>query len=86
MTEYIDRDMLIAEDWHMERTVRDMTSITIEVKRPIDFPAADVVEVVRCKDCAIPHNRWTGCPQMHGTIMEPYDYCSYGKRKEVQID
>ena len=45
-------------------------------------PAADVVEVIRCKDCAIPHNRWTGCSQMNGTIMEPDDYCSYGKRKE----
>ena len=43
---------------------------------------ADVVEVVRCKDCAIPHNRWTGCPRMNGTIMEPDDYCSYGRRKE----
>lgn len=42
----------------------------------------DAVEVVRCNDCAIPHNRWTGCPQMNGTIMEPDDYCSYGRRKE----
>ena len=42
---------------------------------------ADVIEVVRCKDCAIPHNRWTGCPQMNGTIMGPDDYCSYGRRK-----
>ena len=43
---------------------------------------ADVDEVVRCNDCAIPHNRWTGCPRMNGTIMEPDDYCSYGRRKE----
>ena len=43
---------------------------------------ADVVKVVRCNDCAIPHNRWTGCPRMNGTIMEPDDYCSYGRRKE----
>ena len=42
----------------------------------------DAVEVVRCKDCAVPHNRWTGCPRMNGTIMEPDDYCSYGRRKE----
>ncbi len=46
------------------------------------MPAADVVQVIRCNDCAIPHNRWTGCPRMNGTIMEPDDYCSYGERKE----
>ena len=46
------------------------------------MPAADVVQVVRCNDCAVPHNRWTGCPRMNGTIMEPDDYCSYGRRKE----
>lgn len=46
-------------------------------------PASDVVEVVRCKDCTVPHNHWTGCPRMNGTIMRPDDYCSYGERKEV---
>ena len=25
-----------------------------------EISAADVVEVVRCKDCAVPHNKWTG--------------------------
>ena len=43
--------------------------------------AADVVEVVRCKDCAVPHNRWTGCPKMNGTIMPPDGFCSFGERK-----
>lgn len=43
----------------------------------------DSVEVVRCKDCAVPHNHWTGCPRMNGTIMRPDDYCSHGERKEV---
>lgn len=42
---------------------------------------ADFVEVVRCKDCAIPHNRWTGCPKLNGLIPPPDFYCSYGKRK-----
>lgn len=41
-------------------------------------PTADVVEVVRCKDC---RNRieknWAKC---HGR--NPNDFCSYGERKE----
>ena len=43
---------------------------------------ADVVEVVRCKDCAVPHNQWTGCPKLNGLIT-PHDfYCSYGERRK----
>ena len=45
-------------------------------------PSADVVEVVRCKDCAIPHNKWTGCPKLNGLIPPPDFYCSYGELKE----
>ena len=44
---------------------------------------ADFVEVVRCKDCDIPHNKWTGCPYMNGLIPPPNHFCSYGERKTV---
>ena len=49
-------------------------------------PTADVVEVVRCKDCAVPHNKWTGCPKLNGLIPPPNHYCSYGERKESEVD
>ena len=47
--------------------------------------AADVAEVVRCKDCK--HRTETGnCghPRHHGILPSayPYDFCSYGERKE----
>ena len=45
-------------------------------------PAADVVEVVRCEDCDVPHNKWTGCPKLNGLIPPPDFYCAYGERKE----
>lgn len=38
----------------------------------------DLVPVVRCRDCAIPHNSWTGCPKLNGCVTRPNDYCSYG--------
>lgn len=47
-----------------------------------DMPAADVVEVVRCKDCAVPHNKWTGCPNLNGLIPPPDFYCAKGERRE----
>lgn len=46
------------------------------------LPAADVVTVVRCEDCAIPHNKWLGCPNLNGLIPPPDFYCAKGKRKE----
>lgn len=47
---------------------------------------ADVVQVVRCKDCVVPHNRWTGCPKLNG-IVTPHDfYCSYGERRKEDVD
>lgn len=45
-------------------------------------PAADVVEVVRCNDCAVPHNGWTGCPNLNGLIPPADFYCARGERKE----
>ena len=60
-------------------------------------PAADVVAVVRCKDCKccreeILHGRKTGdfiCSHEHwqdaegwSRYVKPEDYCSYGERKD----
>lgn len=47
-----------------------------------ETPTADVVEVVRCKDCAVPHNQWTGCPKLNGLVTPPDFYCSYGERRK----
>lgn len=45
-------------------------------------PTSDVVQVVRCKDCTVPHNQWTGCPKLNGLVTPPDFYCSYGERKK----
>lgn len=44
-------------------------------------PKADVVEVVRCKDCAVPHNEWTGCPYLNGLIPSADFYCACGEKR-----
>lgn len=49
-------------------------------------PAADVVEMVRCKNCAVPHNRWTGCPKLNGLVTPPDFYCSYGERRKEDAE
>ncbi len=40
------------------------------------------VRPVRCRECAVPHNRWTGCPVLDGKVTHPDFYCSAGLRKE----
>lgn len=41
----------------------------------------DAVPVVRCKDCAVPHNKYTGCPKLNGLVTPPDFYCPFGERK-----
>lgn len=81
MTEYIEREALFKA---FERTCwfnnADRDEIAEELL--LQMPTADVVEVVRCKDCAIPHNKWLGCPNLNGLIPPPDFYCAKGKRKE----
>lgn len=49
-------------------------------------PTADVVEVVRCKDCKYYSPLKDGgsqCERLDGLLMsKPNDFCSYGERKE----
>jgi hypothetical protein len=42
---------------------------------------ANFVEVVRCNDCSVPHNKWTGCPNLNGLVPPPDFYCAKGERK-----
>ena len=51
-----------------------------------DIPAADVVEVVRCKDCLYSTERYGHMECIHGvsyrnTWNKPDFFCSYGERK-----
>ena len=76
MARYIDADIALEKmkNWHTKERLMDCVR---------DTPAVDVVKVVRCKDCAVPHNRWIGCPKLNGLVTPPDFYCSYGEmRKE----
>ena len=74
-------------------TVDDAIHMCDEIDR---LPAADVVPVVRCKDCKwfADNNggQWYGC-QMFQVVRitpedapKPDDFCSYGERKDGGAD
>ena len=49
-----------------------------------NIPSADVVEVVRCKDCIYNDGGWCGAQEYGTHHVEDDDYCSYGERKEQE--
>ena len=40
-------------------------------------------DVVRCNDCTVPHNEWTGCPKLGGLVTSPEFYCAFGERDDL---
>ena len=90
MAEYIDREALVAkfdqmglgEHSFVEKVFSDGVRTIIA-----EMPAADVVPVVRCRDCEYAKNAKVNkkgfliCPASHMEIVDD-DYCSYGEREE----
>ena len=93
MVKYIDADKIIS---HLDDNIKECQDPDI-YSQPVAYgtylglkyskslvetaEVADVIQVVRCKDCAIPHNRWTGCSKLNGLVTTPDFYCSYGERR-----
>ena len=64
------------------RSEEFMTAIDVAIADLADAPTVDAVPVVRCKDCVVPHNKYTGCPELNGLVTPPDFYCPFGERKE----
>lgn len=76
--EYIERAALLKE---LERFPHLERSAGCVIR---SAPAADVVEVVRCKDCKhlMFSDCYGECSKAHFGIVSPNDFCSRGERKE----
>ena len=75
---------LISRSWMMEQL--DGLGDTRLIKRNFialvkNANTIDAVPVVRCRDCATPHNKYTGCPKLNGLVTTPDFYCTFGERK-----
>lgn len=99
MPRYIDADALLADldrfaeekQWRKKRTLRERwwkrCGIDIFRSGIKAFPTADVVAVVRCRDCKYYDSYYTNCDhQRHDhqeflVVQEPDDYCSYAERR-----
>ena len=91
MDNYIKREALI--EWLKRIPLKDLSNglglcrviMEDDFKKAIkNMPKGfivDAVSVVRCKDCAVPHNKYTGCPRLNGLIPPPDFYCADGEKK-----
>lgn len=84
MSRYIDADALTT---HIKNMPWKMTSVA-EIARGIflltveEAPTADVVEVVRCKDCVHKGDAFCMAGDFPLTKENENCYCSYGERRE----
>lgn len=79
MAEYVNKENLIR---HIDNRFGEISTpfVLREIK---NFPNADVVEVVRCKDCKWWHT--DGCAFRKDAVKDlpaAGDFCSHGERKE----
>lgn len=98
MAEYIDRAAAVKSVLRMRRpenSVAQNRMLSIIQMDMLKLPAADVVPVVRCKDCKHYRNYPNGLCYLHtepktnargysgeAVCVEPDDFCSYGERKD----
>ena len=88
MAEYVDKGKLydaISDNWSGIKVC-----VTSDILEFINYtPAADVVEVVRCKDC-VRRNQSADlsdsvlCTWLHNLSMPKDGYCSYGESEDKQ--
>ena len=74
-----DVDVIIKDLTAMKR-VYDAIELDGMIKALKEAPTID--PVIRCRDCAVPHNKWTGCPKLNGLVPPDDFYCAFGVRRD----
>lgn len=81
MPRYIDAEKLEKDGWSASRTYQqDVKTMVYETKKMTDFPTADVVEVVRCRDCIYFNGAERYCDNDHFCHID--SFCSFGERRD----
>ena len=86
MAEYIEREAALEIT---KRTSGDYATAFAEIRK---IPAADVVPVVRCKDCKYAYiNSFSAASGVtlcssSTKVMQQDDFCIYGERKDGDTD
>ena len=79
MAEYIEREALIDSFRSCGASKDIIDSIVCRINLQ---EAVDAVPVVRCLNCSVPHNKYTGCPELNGLVTPPDFFCPFGEQKK----
>lgn len=88
MARYIDAEKAEKDGWSASRIYPyDAKTNVYETKKMTDFPTADVVDVVRCKECRYLVRSEGVCKVLSNNYEPPVyvggdDFCSRGERRE----
>lgn len=88
MAEYIEREAILKHTTSVEVGAFSEWDV-VKVEHIKNAPAADVVEVVRCRDCekCVKKDNFMYCEEHsdgwgdYTAYVDPDDYCSYGERR-----
>lgn len=84
MAEYIERAETAEFFEKSKQTMWHKDDIAATISSKKNIHSADVVEVVRCKDCIQWDDKEKDCCVFYNR--REYDYCSYGERLEADGD
>ena len=79
MARAIDADVFIRDLTAMKK-MYDAIELDGMIKALKEAPTID--PVIRCRDCSVPHNKWTGCPKLNGLVPLDNFYCAFGVRRD----
>lgn len=89
MPEYIEREALmeVVNNLRFGKHLNKEAALNLMERAINNLPAADVVAVVRCKDCKWHANRLCYHPRFDYVCEIPptartFEFCSYGERRE----
>ena len=60
------------------RAIKITEALDMAIDALEEKDTGDYIKIVRCKDCAVSHNKWTGCPKIGGLVTPPDFYCGFG--------
>lgn len=72
----VERSAFEQVAWERDIAIKQLADIGKSLGEKMD----DVAKVVRCRECAVPHNEKTGCPKLLGVVTAPGFFCGFGVR------
>ena len=70
--------------WYDASDCREVPDDFVVRERVDEEEQCEIIKVIRCKDCDVPHNKWTGCPKLNGLVTPPNFYCAFGRPKIIE--